>query len=73
MCVCVCVCGGLAWVPFGGRSVSQLPIVWRRPKQGLTITMKKHPGSFKLNGHLVEINERAKASTDKEDVLYEGE
>lgn len=37
--------------------------------QGLKITMKKHPKSFKLMGNLAEKNALV---TDKETVLYDG-
>ncbi|CAB3403499.1 unnamed protein product [Caenorhabditis bovis] len=40
--------------------------------RSLTITMTKHPNSFKLNSPLLEINEEAKKETDKSTVLYEG-
>ncbi|CAD6192960.1 unnamed protein product [Caenorhabditis auriculariae] len=40
--------------------------------KGLTVTMTKHPSSFKLNSPLKEINEEAKKETEKATVLFEG-
>lgn len=40
--------------------------------QGLTVTMIKHPTSFKLGSPLFEINEKAKLEETNETVLYEG-
>ncbi|EYC17310.1 hypothetical protein Y032_0031g2390 [Ancylostoma ceylanicum] len=40
--------------------------------KALTITMTKHPSSFKLESPLKELNEAAKQETDKATVLYEG-
>ncbi|KAF1761783.1 hypothetical protein GCK72_010039 [Caenorhabditis remanei] len=40
--------------------------------KGLTVTMIKHPTSFKLGSPLFEINEQAKLKEIEETVLYEG-
>ncbi|CAI2347399.1 unnamed protein product [Caenorhabditis sp. 36 PRJEB53466] len=40
--------------------------------KGLTVTMIKHPTSFKLGSPLFEINEQAKLKDTEETVLYEG-
>ena len=37
--------------------------------KGLTVTMKKHPSSFKLNGDIAEINSQVQ---NEAKVLYEG-
>ncbi|ULU00791.1 hypothetical protein L3Y34_001306 [Caenorhabditis briggsae] len=40
--------------------------------KGLTVTMIKHPTSFKLGSPLFEINEKAKLQESEETILYEG-
>ncbi|KAK6048022.1 hypothetical protein COOONC_14473 [Cooperia oncophora] len=40
--------------------------------KALTITMTKHPSSFKLESPLKELNETAKLNKEKATVLYEG-
>ena len=37
--------------------------------QGLTVTMKKHPDAFKLNGDLAELNSKVQ---NEPVILYEG-
>ncbi|KAM4651055.1 aspartate dehydrogenase domain-containing protein [Discoglossus pictus] len=52
---------------WGGEDIQKMSD--RNTLKGLKITMTKHPRSFKLEGHLAEMNQQA---TDGKIVLYEG-
>ena len=55
---------GALW---GGEDIRKM--AERGSLKGVTVTMRKHPSSFKLSGNIAEINAQV---TDQEVVLYEG-
>ena len=55
---------GALW---GGEDIRKMAD--RGTLKGVTVTMKKHPTSFKLNGNIADINAKVK---DQATVLYEG-
>ena len=55
---------GALW---GGEDIRKM--AERGTLKGVTVTMKKHPSSFKLNGDLAQTNSKVK---DQAVVLYEG-
>ncbi|XGW13857.1 hypothetical protein V3C99_000277 [Haemonchus contortus] len=63
----VLVPAGAFW---GGNDIQKMAD--QQILKALTITMTKHPSSFKLESPLKELNEAAKMETEKATVLYEG-
>ena len=55
---------GALW---GGEDIRKMSD--RGTLKGVTVTMKKHPSSFKLNGDIADINAKV---TNQMTVLYEG-
>lgn len=55
---------GALW---GGEDIRKM--AERGTLKGLTVTMRKHPSSFKLNGDIAEVNAKV---TSEPVVLYEG-
>ena len=55
---------GALW---GGEDIRKM--AERGSLTGVTVTMRKHPSSFKLNGNIADLNAQV---TDQEVVLYEG-
>ncbi|KAK6745033.1 hypothetical protein RB195_011630 [Necator americanus] len=63
----VLVPAGAFW---GGNDIQKM--AEQGTLKALTITMTKHPSSFKLESPLKELNEAAKLESEKATVLYEG-